>query len=92
MDDRRHFFLMYKEILNNIHKHAKASRVDITITLQKRKLTLEVTDDGVGFDTSVQQMGNGMNSLRERAKEIGGVLQLESTPGMGTSIQLSVNL
>jgi hypothetical protein len=64
---RRNVFLMYKEILHNVAKHARAKRVQISINANPHRFQLEVADDGVGFDEARVQGGNGLKNLHRRA-------------------------
>jgi two-component system nitrate/nitrite sensor histidine kinase NarX len=76
-----------QEALNNIAKHAGASRASVSVTCQAEEVTLEVRDDGRGFDAldiSPQSLGVGI--MRERAQAIGADLGIESAPGEGTLI------
>lgn len=81
------------EALNNILKHAKASRVQVNLEPHDEDLVLEIIDDGIGFDPAQGRRsgGYGLRSLRERAAAIGAVLKLASGPGEGTRIEVRVN-
>ena len=86
-------FRMLREGLTNISKHAQASQVWIRMLHHAATLTIEIRDNGLGFDTSrlSKQPGHyGLIGLQERACLAGGTLQVESTPGRGTVIQLSI--
>lgn len=82
------------ESLNNSLKHAEASEVSIDIHKGTEKIFLEIKDNGLGFDPSTSQTsgGMGMNSMRERARILGGKLTVLSVPGKGTKIQLEAPL
>jgi PAS domain S-box-containing protein len=76
-----------QEALNNIVKHAHASRVDVLLERRDHSVVLVVEDDGVGFDTqdpATHDRGIGLAGMRERAALIGGELQVESQPGVTT--------
>ncbi|HEX7573179.1 MAG TPA: two-component regulator propeller domain-containing protein [Bacteroidota bacterium] len=92
MEARRNVILMYKEILNNIVRHARARRVGIVIGEEEGLFVLKVTDDGVGFDAETIKRGNGLDNLQRRARQIGGTIHVVSRPGGGTSIEFSVPL
>jgi signal transduction histidine kinase len=83
--------------LGNTIQHAGASRVDVTLTSMDTAVTLDVVDDGTGFDplTAGQTSGDpdrhagfGLRSMRSRAAELGGVLTVESQPGRGTAVSV----
>jgi signal transduction histidine kinase len=77
-----------QEALQNIARHAQASRVTMRLDAYPDSLALEISDDGLGFDTGASFPGHlGLRSMRERIAEIGGVLDLSSTPGSGTRIR-----
>jgi signal transduction histidine kinase len=83
-------YRIVQESLNNVVKHAGACDVKITLDLQPDQLRLHVVDDGKGFDLNAEHLlGSrhlGLTSMRERAAEIGGVLELHSQLGAGTEV------
>lgn len=89
---KRQFFLIFKEALHNIRKHAAASRVIIRLTGATGRLLLEIRDDGVGFSEGDPGRGHGLASMRRRARESGWALDLGSEPGCGTRVCLEANL
>jgi PAS domain S-box-containing protein len=82
------FYRIIQECLRNVGKHSKARRVTLELVGKPDRLTLTVTDDGVGFDLKSAQMGIGMGllSMRERMNLIGGTLSIRSAPGKGTKV------
>ncbi|MEO1630255.1 MAG: two-component regulator propeller domain-containing protein [Bacteroidota bacterium] len=88
---RRNVFLVLREAVHNLVKHAGAQRVTVTVTVTGEALTLTVEDDGQGF-ASGRRFGNGLGNMRERAEEIGGALTVESELGAGTRIRLAAPL
>jgi signal transduction histidine kinase/ligand-binding sensor domain-containing protein len=87
---RHNLFLAFKESLNNAVKHAAASEVRISLSLQDDAFVLAVKDNGRGIDpsrTSVDSpSGNGLDNLRDRLSKIGGRYELQSQPGEGTTV------
>jgi len=80
-----------QEALHNVVKHARASRVWLTLRHSGDRSVLEVGDDGVGFDPEDTPPGHlGLRSMRERVEESGGEFRLLSTPGRGTEIRVAV--
>jgi len=81
-----------QEALNNILKHSGASWVALRLAMADRTLRLTIADDGRGFDPAVidETGGIGFASMRERAGRLGGELQIESKPGAGTRVSLTV--
>ena len=99
---RHNLFLAVKEALNNIVKHARATEVNFSIKLQSSSFTMVVSDDGRGFDpVSLPAVapaggrvasGNGLRNLRQRLEGIGGACVIQSAPGKGTVVELTVML
>jgi len=77
-----------QEALANAWKHARPSRVSITLSYMGDVVVLDVQDDGVG-GAGTGGFGFGLRSMRERMEQIGGTLTVESTPGEGTTISAS---
>jgi ligand-binding sensor domain-containing protein/signal transduction histidine kinase len=90
---RHNLFMAVKESLNNAVKHASPKRVRISLELTGNVLTIEVADDGRGFDPSANgSHGTGLTSMRKRMNTIGGEFQISSQPGQGTSIRIKVHV
>lgn len=85
-----------QESLQNVIKHAKASKVDIQLSYQTEHVLLKIKDDGIGFslmDAMIKARNGshiGIISINEETKKIGASLQIESNPGAGTVIMLKV--
>lgn len=79
-----------QEALRNIGRHAKASVVQLSVTLKDNGLRLTVTDDGTGFEPALQarrlRPSLGHASMRERMRLLGGELEIRSSPGAGTTV------
>ncbi len=74
------------EALQNVAKYANASRVTLRIFDGARRLAFEVSDDGVGFDTTARSFGTGLQGIADRLSAAGGEIQVRSTPGAGTTV------
>ena len=74
------------EALNNVAKYADASAATISLTNGAGVLRFSVADDGRGFDVAGQNLGTGLQGIADRLAAIGGVLEIESRPGDGTTI------
>ena len=85
-------FRIIQEGLRNIAKHAKAESASVALTRSAKDITLEISDHGCGFDpkSSRQQPGLGLISIGERVRMVSGTLNIRSSPGQGTRIQVSV--
>ena len=87
---RRQLYLIFKELLHNIVRHAGASSASVELLEDGDDLVLRVSDDGKGFDSEAETAGFGLRSIRRRAAELGGEVQLSVEPGRGTSIGVRV--
>lgn len=83
-----------QEALNNVLKHAGARQVDVSLDLEPERTVMTIQDDGKGFDLRAASHGSGRHlglvSMRERATELGGTLEIASAPGAGTRITVTV--
>jgi signal transduction histidine kinase len=80
-----------QEALANVAKHARASRVGLTLSYMEDLVTLDVRDDGTGF-TETNGSGFGLTSMRQRVHGLDGRLEIESEPGSGTAISATIPL
>ncbi len=85
-----------QEALANAVRHAGAERIAVTLTYLDDEVTLDVFDDGVGFDPRAEPAGDrptfGLHGMRERIAALGGSLTVESAPGEGTAVAVSLPL
>ena len=83
-----------QEAINNAVRHAQAQRILVSLNFDRKRVRLSVRDDGCGFDH--QTVGNGESAhfglvgMRERAKQLGGALQIHGSPGQGTEVVVDV--
>lgn len=97
---RREVFLIFKESLTNIAKHAAATEVKIDFDISQDDLSLSITDNGHGFDleqsgpalTAWEKGGHGIFSMKKRAAELNGKLDIKSEVGRGTTITVRLPL
>jgi signal transduction histidine kinase/ligand-binding sensor domain-containing protein len=97
-DERQHLFLIFKEGINNIARHGEGTKsVSLSIEREGRQLIGEIKDDGCGFtpeqpdeQRSKGRGGNGLPNMRERTRQLGGRLEIASSPGTGTRLTLKV--
>ncbi|GAA4470551.1 hypothetical protein GCM10023189_59330 [Nibrella saemangeumensis] len=90
MEQRRNIYLVFKEAIHNIVKHAQASQVRVQIHRQAKQLLIAVSDDGRGFDKAAQTDGNGLANFRKRAAEGGFLVEVKSGIGQGTVVRMQV--
>ncbi|MEU8890590.1 sensor histidine kinase [Streptomyces sp. NPDC048442] len=82
-----------QEALTNTAKHARATRVGVTLSYMGDEITLDVRDDGRGFDLCADtSIGYGLTGMRARAERLAGTVDIESEPGFGTAISARVPL
>lgn len=86
---RRELFLIAKESLTNILRHARATTVWIDLHQEPGALRLSIRDNGRGFDPALEQSGLGLSSLQTRAGRLGATLTITSAPARGTRIELN---
>jgi PAS domain S-box-containing protein len=85
-------YRVMQEALTNVHKHARARRVGVIVERSHRKLRMVLEDDGVGFDNTASRRAGqlGLTGMAERAALVAGKLEVESVPGRGTTVYLSM--
>ncbi len=85
-------FRIAQEALANVARHSKATLVQMQLVIADETVTLSITDNGQGFETTSKGgMGVGLLSMRERMKALGGDARIESAPGKGTTISAYCN-
>ncbi len=95
LDVDTHLYRIAQEALNNIQKHAKATEVDVSLKKRGEFIVLVISDDGKGFSTKSRKKtskGFGLIGMKERADLIGASLEIESSPGNGTTVYVRVPL
>ncbi len=90
---RHHLFLLVKELLNNVAKHASAKMVRFSLEMVDAELWMRLEDDGRGFDPKAKRgAGNGLEHLHSRLREFQGEATIRSADGGGTSVEIRVPL
>lgn len=92
MDQRRDFYLIFKEAVNNLVKYSKATEAVVDVHIDEHNIQLKVADNGKGFDLNNTRMGNGLQNMKQRADKWKANLEIQSKPNEGTSILLSMNI
>lgn len=90
MELRRDLYLLYKETLNNIYKHAAAQHIEVVLNHNKKWINLYIKDDGVGFDTIKESQRNGIKNLKKRVAQWDGKILINSQKGEGTTITIEL--
>jgi signal transduction histidine kinase len=96
MEKRKNFYLIFKELVNNVLKYAECKNVEVVIKIKGHQLELVVKDDGKGFDVEAMKKsaakslsGNGLRNMKRRAAEMNGTCLINSTPSKGTAVHLN---
>jgi len=89
---RGHLLLCLREALSNIARHAGASAADVTVTVTSGRLTLRVSDDGVGYHPAPGQRSSGIDNMLTRAEALGGDFSVSDRPEGGTIVTWDVPL
>jgi ligand-binding sensor domain-containing protein/signal transduction histidine kinase len=89
-DFRRHVYLIFKEGVSNAVRHSGCARVGVVLEVRPGELRLQVKDDGRGFDGSLPSDGHGLETMVQRAAELGGRAEIASRPGQGTVLTAQV--
>lgn len=93
MEYSRNIPMIFKELLNNILKHAHATHVILSLDdVQKNELCLTLRDNGCGFEQNGTYKGQGINNIIMRTHRIGGDIRINSEKGKGTLVDLSIKL
>ncbi|HTS01218.1 MAG TPA: ATP-binding protein, partial [Thermoanaerobaculia bacterium] len=92
-EPRRHLFLLLKEAVTNAARHSRARLVTVAFRVEGKSFSVEVADDGSGFDPArtglPEAEGRGLENMRVRAEALGGRLEVESSPGSGTRLSVA---
>ncbi|CAM1360326.1 tetratricopeptide repeat-containing sensor histidine kinase [Tenacibaculum xiamenense] len=89
---KRLLYICIRESIQNSKKHAQATEVVVTFSVHKKNVLLNITDNGVGFDTTIRKKGIGLHNLQERVEELQGTFSIESTVGNGTKTDIQIPL
>ncbi|MEA2661021.1 MAG: hypothetical protein QOH08_593 [Chloroflexota bacterium] len=87
---REAVFYVAADALGNIARHARARHAGLSLRFENETVVLDVVDDGVGYDTTSSATGLGLRNMRERAFNAGAGLDVTSTPGAGTRLQMRI--
>ncbi len=85
-------YRIVQEALNNVIKHAEATRVDVQLFEKDNELDIIIEDNGKGFDVTAKEKGFGINQMKIRTESLGGQIEVNSKPGSGSFILIKVPL
>lgn len=89
LEVRQNLWLVTKELLTNIIRHSQATEININLAGRDKKITIEIQDNGKGFDKHADRKGNGIDNVIQRCNSIGAEVKLETSPGNGTRWEIS---
>ncbi len=87
---RQHIFQIAREALTNVARHAQARRVEVHLQYETNALQLRISDDGVGLSALPINKGDGLRNIRERARLLDGMLDIDAAPNKGLTMILTV--
>ncbi|HEC34870.1 MAG TPA: sensor histidine kinase [Chloroflexi bacterium] len=90
VERQRHVFQIVREALSNVARHAQARRVEVRLFYEPDRLQLQIADDGVGLAIIPTTRGQGLRNIRERARLLGGTVDIGGVPGQGVTLTLIV--
>lgn len=85
---RRNVFLIVKEALNNLVKHANATQANVILLISENHFSLTIKDNGTGIADRTQTSGNGLGNMKKRTETIGGIFSVENNINNGTAIKV----
>jgi signal transduction histidine kinase len=91
-DIRHHLFLLLKEAMQNVAKHAAAAEVWVRIQVRNGHAVFEVEDDGRGFTPETPSTGDGLENMRRRAAAMRATVAVRAAPGHGTRVRVELPL
>lgn len=89
IEQRKNLYLIYKEAINNSAKYSSAAFIETMIEKKGKVISMKIIDNGKGFDVTLNNnKGNGLQNMKERAKDLNGTIEISSSLDKGTTIQL----
>jgi signal transduction histidine kinase len=85
-------YRVMQEAINNALKYANPNQIAIDVTKIDDKVSVKISDNGVGFDLKTIEKGNGLNNMQKRIESIGGVFSMQSEVGTGTTISILLSI
>jgi signal transduction histidine kinase len=90
MEQRRNIYFTYKEVINNIAKHAEATKATCKLYTKNGNNYIEVTDNGRGFEVEKTFEGNGLKNFKFRSEDEGIRVRVDSELGIGTKVAIEI--
>ncbi|HSZ34965.1 MAG TPA: ATP-binding protein, partial [Puia sp.] len=91
LDDLKlNIYRVIQEQLNNVYKHASASRVQIKMTAENRQIHVQINDNGIGFEIGMKKSGVGIVNIINRIESFNGKVGFETKPGIGCKLDIRI--
>lgn len=91
-EQRKNLWLLMKEAIQNVLKHARASELDVRVSYAEKLLKVYISDNGQGFESTQSHAGKGLHTMRSRAEHLRGSIEINSRPGEGTAILFQMKI
>jgi signal transduction histidine kinase len=88
---KRNLYLFMKEAINNAVKYSAGKNIFLSLKKRDNIITVEIRDDGKGFNTGANFAGNGLKNMKARAENISAIYLVKSQEGKGTSVSMQFN-
>lgn len=92
MEQRKNIYLIFKEAINNAVKYSGTPKIEVSSTFANGQMQVTIKDFGKGFDASKASRGNGLDNMKNRAKDLGGDLTVNSEEDGGTEVSLQLTV
>lgn len=92
MDKRKNLYLIFKEAINNALKYSRCTKIEVSLQKIDQQIKMNVTDNGIGFESDAGGQGNGLINMQQRAAEMKGSLVILPVKNKGTTISLTFSM
>jgi signal transduction histidine kinase len=92
LEIKQAIYRIMQEALANVTRHSSADKVDLMMRFGEKSVEFCISDDGVGFDIQQQHAGMGLDSMRERVESLKGDFSIQSAPGQGVKICVTISI
>ena len=92
MEQRHDLWLVFKEIVTNAVRHSQCKEINIKLFTDSDFLHLNISDNGIGFDSEIPSLNNGVKNIRSRSKTLNGTSELNTSVGNGTEWKIKLPL
>ena len=90
LETKRHLYLVFKELINNLVKHSQCTGCIIAIVTDEKKISIKITDDGIKYDSEKRDHRNGIRNIYERIESINGTVKMDSSLAHQNHIELTI--